>query len=56
MKLCDLLWVPPVGITGGVIPAQDYQALSGPGSSLVKGTEMPGHNMPPEIGEGQDET
>jgi len=47
-------------IAGGVIPAQDYQALRdagvqaifGPGTNLVKAAEevlrLLGHNMPPE--------
>ena len=50
-------------IAGGVIPAQDYQALYdagvqaifGPGTNLVKAAEdvlrLLGHNMPPEAGE-----
>ncbi|WP_267435068.1 methylmalonyl-CoA mutase [Sphingomonas sp. GM_Shp_1] len=50
-------------IAGGVIPAQDYQALYdagvqaifGPGTNLVKAAEdvlrLLGHNMPPETGE-----
>ena len=47
-------------IAGGVIPAQDYQALYdsgvqaifGPGTNLIKAAEdvlrLLGHNMPPE--------
>ncbi len=50
-------------IAGGVIPAQDYQALYdagvqaifGPGTNLIKAAEdvlrLLGHNMPPEGGE-----